>query len=119
MHKCSQGNQQLVPFYPEIEATERRQSGLRRKQQEKILMAERDPRVLQDYVPPQVTDITSSIVNLTVEANNFELRPALVSFVEKDQFKGHPMENAHIHLRNFLVKYDTIKLNRVSIDALG
>ena len=81
-------------------------------------MAERNPRVLQDYVLPQATDLTSSIVNPSIEANNFELRPALVSFVEKDQFSGRPIENPHIHLHNFLMKCDTIKLNRVSADAI-
>ena len=63
--------------------------------------------MLRDYVLPQATGIASSIVNPAVEANNFELRPALVSFVEKDQFSGRPMENPHIHLRNFLAKCDT------------
>ena len=74
--------------------------------------------MLQDYVLPQATGLTSSIVNPAVEANNFELQPALVSFVEKNQFSGHPMENPHIHLRNFLAKCDTIKLNGVSADAI-
>ena len=73
--------------------------------------------MLRDYVLPQATGLTSSIINLTVEANNFELWPAPVSFVEKDQFSGRPTENPHIHLRNFLVKYDTIKLNEVFADA--
>jgi len=81
-------------------------------------MAERDPRVLRDYIIPQATNIASSIVNLAIEANNFELRPALVSFVEKDQFGGCPMENPHIYLRNFLAKCDTINLNGVSDHAV-
>jgi len=46
----------------------------------------------------------------TIEANDFELRPALVSFVEKDQFGGRPTENPNIHLHNFLAKCDTSKL---------
>ena len=82
-------------------------------------MAEGNPRVLRDYVLPQATALTSSIVNLAVEANNFELRPALVSFVEKDQFSGRPTENPHLHLRNFLAKCDTIKLNGVSANAIS
>ena len=81
-------------------------------------MAETNPRVLRDYGLPQAIGLTSSIVNPTIEANNFELRPALVSFVEKDQFSGRPTENPHIHLRNFLAKCDTIMLNRVSADAI-
>ena len=58
------------------------------------------------------------IVNLTVEANNFELRPALISFVEQNQFSGCPTENPHLHLHNFLAKCDMIKLNGVSADAI-
>ena len=81
-------------------------------------MAERVPRVLRDYVLPQATGLTSPIVNPAVEANNFELRPALISFVEQKQFGGHPSENPHLHLRNFLAKCDTIKLNGVSADAI-
>ena len=53
-----------------------------------------------------------------VEVNNFELRPALISLVERDQFGGHPSENPNLHLRNFLTKCDTIKLNGVPIDAI-
>ena len=81
-------------------------------------MAERNPRVLPDYVLPQATGLTSSIVNPAVEVNNFELRPAPVSFMEKDQFSGQPTENPHLHLRNFLAKCDMIKLNGVSVGAI-
>ena len=81
-------------------------------------MAERNPRVLRDYVLSQATGLTSSIVNPAVKENNFELRPALVSFVERDQFSGRLTENPHIHLRNFLVKYGTIKLNGASADII-
>jgi len=53
-------------------------------------MAKQDSKVLLDYALPQASGITSSIVNLVVEANNFELQPMLVCFVKKDQFGGHP-----------------------------
>jgi len=81
-------------------------------------MAERDLRVLRDFVLPQATGLTSPIVNPIIEANNFEFRPALISFVKQNQFGGHPIENPHVHLRNFLAKCDTIKLNGVSADAI-
>jgi len=55
-------------------------------------MAE-DHRVLRDYALPQASGITSSIVSPTVEANNFELSPALISCVELEQFVGNPSEN--------------------------
>ena len=81
-------------------------------------MAGQDNQLLRDYAPVQASGITSSIVNLTVEANNFKLSPALITFVERDQFGGHPSENPNAHLRKFLMKYDIIKLNGVSTDAI-
>ena len=80
-------------------------------------MAE-DHRVLRDYVLPQASGITSSIVSPAVEVNNFELSPALISFVEREQFTGHPSEKPNTHLRKFLAKYDTIKINGASSNAI-
>ena len=74
-------------------------------------------RVLRDYVLPQASGITSSIVSPAVEANNFELSPALISIVEQEQFAGHPSENPNAHLRKFLAKCNTIKINGASSDA--
>ena len=49
-------------------------------------MAEGDNRVLRDYALLQVSGITSSIVSPAIEANNFELNPVVIAFVERDQF---------------------------------
>ena len=97
MHRHSQRDRPLISFDPEIEVIVRSQSGARKRQQQEVIMVERNPRVLQDYVLLLATDISSSIVNPTVEANNFELLPALVSFVEKDQFSGRPTESHPPH----------------------
>jgi len=84
MHRRSQGSQALVPFDPKIEAAARRLSKeARRKKRAEALMAE-DNRVLRDYALPQASGITSSIVSPAVEANNFELSPALISFMERE-----------------------------------
>jgi len=80
-------------------------------------MAE-DDRVLRDYSLPQASGITSSIVSPAVEANNFKLSPALISFVEREQFAGYLSENPNAHLRKFLAKCDTIKINGASSDAI-
>jgi len=80
-------------------------------------MAE-DNRVLRDYALPQASGITSFIVSPAVKANNFELSPALISFVEREQFTRHPSENPNVHIRKFLAKCDTIKINGVSSDAI-
>ena len=74
--------------------------------------------MLRDYALPQASSVTSSIVSPAVEANNFELNPTLISFVERGQFAGHPSENPNAHLCKFLAKCDTIKINRASSDAI-
>ena len=118
MHRRSEGSQALVPFDPEIEvAACRRSREGRRKKRAEPTMAE-DHRVLRDYALPQASGITFSIVSPAVEDNNFALRPALICFVEREQFAGHPSENPNAHLRKFLAKYDTIKINGVSSDAI-
>ena len=118
MRRRSQRGQPLAHLDPEIEATARRQSGARKRHQVQVIMAEQDHRVLRDYALPQASGITSSIVSPAVEANNFELSPSLISFVEREQFSGHPSENPNTHLRKFLAKCNTIKLNGVCTDAI-
>ena len=83
MHRRSQGNQNLVPFNPEIEAAARpRVEEARRRKREKVVMAGQDNWLLRDYALPQASGITSSIVNPTVETNHFELSLVLITFVE-------------------------------------
>ena len=82
------------------------------------MIAEGDNRVRRDYALPQALGITSSIVSPIVDANNFELSPALISFLEREQFGGHPSENPNAHLRKFLAKCNTIKLNGMSTNAI-
>ena len=59
------------------------------------------------------TGITSTVVNPAVEAHNFDLKLATISLMVKDQFSRQLSENPNMHLHNFLVKCDTIKLNGV------
>ena len=79
-------------------------------------MAQADNRILRDYALPQGSAITSSVVG--PEANNFDLNPVFISFMKRERFGGHPLENPNAHLRKFLVKCDTIKLNGVSTHAI-
>jgi len=118
MHRRSQWSQALVPFDLEIEAAARRLSReARGKKRAEASMAE-DNQVLRDYALPQASGITSSIVSPAVEANHFELSPALISFMERKQFAGQPSENPNAHVRKFLAKCDTIKINGASSDTI-
>jgi len=40
-------------------------------------------RTLKDFITPGVQRIASSIARLTVDANNFELKPAVISMVQQ------------------------------------
>ena len=47
-------------------------------------------------------------------ANDFELKPALITMVQQNQFAGHPTENPNEHLGRFFRIVNSIKLNGVS-----
>jgi len=66
--------------------------------------------VLRDYAMPQALGMTSSIINSEIKAHNFELNLALVAFIMRDQFSGHPFDKPNVHLRKFLVKCDIINI---------
>jgi len=53
-----------------------------------------------------------------MKANNFELKPTLISMVQQSQFGGTPLEDLKLHLSMFLEGCDTLKLNGVSSDAI-
>ena len=53
-----------------------------------------------------------------IEANNFELKPALITMVEQHQFTGHPFEDPNEHLRRFMRMENTMKLNGVRPDVI-
>ena len=49
-----------------------------------------------------------------IEANNFELKPALITMVQQHQFTRHPSEDPNEHLGRFLRMINTVKLNEVN-----
>ena len=53
----------------------------------------------------------SAVKQPIVEANNFELQPALITMVQQNQFIGHPTEDPNEHLGRFLRMENTVKLN--------
>ena len=55
----------------------------------------------------------STIRQLTVDANNFKLKPALITMVQQHQFTGHPTEDPNEYLGRFLRMENTVKLNGV------
>ena len=48
-----------------------------------------------------------------VHANNFELKPALITMVQQNQFTGHPSKDPNVHMGTFLRMANTMKMNGV------
>ena len=53
-----------------------------------------------------------------IDANNFELKPALITMVQQNQFTGHPSEDPDEHLGQFLRMANTVKLNGVRPEVI-
>lgn len=111
----------LVPFDPEIERT------LHRLKKEKkdctteneTMEEQLENRTLGDYAVPLVTGATSSIRRPAIQANNFEIKPAILQMVASTvQFSGMPHDDPNAHIANFLELCDTFKHNGVSDDAI-
>ena len=53
-----------------------------------------------------------------IDANNFELKPALISMVQQQQFGGSPSEDPNWHFSKFLQLCGTIKMNGVDHNVI-
>ena len=53
-----------------------------------------------------------------MDANNFELKPALITMVQQHQFTGHPIEDPNEHLGRFLRMANTVKLNGLRLEVI-
>ena len=68
---------------------------------------------MEDFWRPIIQDEYSAIRQPAVDANNFELKPALITMVQQQQFTSHPTEDPNEYLGRFLRMANTVKLNGV------
>jgi len=122
----------ILLFDPEIERTARHNRSItRKKKQERkagssihkkehiSTMAKEQPmrRTLLDYSMPNTNNYQGSIVRPPIQANNFEIKSALLQVIQQNQFGGAVSEYPNSHMENFLAICDTLKINGVS-DAI-
>ncbi|XP_061371794.1 uncharacterized protein LOC133314342 [Gastrolobium bilobum] len=84
-------------------------------------MAAQDPpaaELMESVLAPQFTRPNSSIVKPPINANNYDIQPALITLVEKTQFGGEDYKDPHDFIDRFLRICDTTKHNRVTDDAI-
>ena len=60
----------------------------------------------------------STVRQPAIEANNFELKLALITMVQHNQFTGHPIEDPNEHMGRFLRMANTVKLNGVRPEVI-
>ena len=60
----------------------------------------------------------SAITQPAIDANDYELEPALITMVQQNQFAGHSTENPNEHLGRFLRIANSIKLSGVKLEVI-
>ena len=73
---------------------------------------------MEDFWKPIIQDEYSAIKQPAIDANNFELKPSLITMVQQHQFTGHPTEDPNEHLGRFLRMANTVKLNGVRPEVI-
>ena len=68
-------------------------------------------RTMEDFWMPVIRDEYSTMRQPAIEANNFELNPALIIMVQQHQYTSHPSEDPNEYMGRFLRMENTIKLN--------
>ncbi|CAL1354433.1 unnamed protein product [Linum trigynum] len=70
------------------------------------------------YMAPKPADIQSPILHPPVVANNFEIKPALVTMIQSNAlFHGHESESPKEHVQRFLEFARSLKINGVPAEG--
>ena len=66
---------------------------------------------MEDFWRLVIQDEYSVVRQLAIEANNFELKLALITIVQQQQYTGHPSDDPNEHMGIFLRMANKVKLN--------
>ena len=73
---------------------------------------------MEDLWKSFIQDKYLTVKQPAIDANDFELKPALITMVKQNQFAGHSTENPNEHLGRFLRIANSIKLNGVKPEVI-
>ena len=73
---------------------------------------------MEDFWRPFIQEEYFAIRQPTVDANNFELKLALIIMVQQNQFTSHPTKDPNEHLGRFLRMSNTVELNGVRPEVI-
>ena len=76
------------------------------------------PNTMEDFWRPIVQEEYSTVRQPAIEANNFELKLAMITMVQQHQFTGHPSEDPNEHMGRFMRMANTVKLNGVRLEVI-
>ena len=87
---------------------------------EQEIAAERPPMqdTMEDFWRPFIQKEYSAVKQLAIEANNFELKPGLITMVQHNQFTSHSNEDPNEHIGKFLRMANIVKLNRLRLEVI-
>ena len=75
------------------------------------------PNTMEEFWRPIIQEEYSIVRQPAIEASNFELKPALITMVEQNQFTGHPSEDPNEHMERFMRMANAVKLNGVKTEV--
>jgi purine nucleoside permease len=76
-------------------------------------------RVLSDYSMLVVNRVASTIKRLSIQANNFEIKPMIIQMIQQTvRFKGLSQEHPNVHIIIFLETCNFFKHNEVTNDTI-
>ena len=73
----------------------------------------KEQNTMEDLWKSFIQDKYLTVKQPAIDADDFELKLALITMVQQNQFTGHPTENPNEHLGRFLRIANSIKLNGV------
>ena len=71
-------------------------------EEEKEVEKNQRPNTMEDFWKPIIQEDYFAVRQPTIEANNLELKPSLITMVQQRHFTGHPSEDPNEHMGRFM-----------------